>query len=82
MSSSEANLGLANNSVANEDVYNNNDEVADTNDEILIPDKKNINDNIFKKSVQNQLEETIRQKKEKKSTNSKALTTKIVSQQL
>ena len=82
MSSSEANLGLANNSVANEDVYNNNNEVADTNDEILIPDKKNINDNIFKKSVQNQLEETIRQKKEKKSTNSKALTTKIVSQQL
>ena len=40
MSSSEANLVLANNSVANEDVYNNNEEIADTNDEILIPDKK------------------------------------------
>ena len=40
MSSSEANLVLAKNSVANEDVYNNNEEIADTNDEILIPDKK------------------------------------------
>ena len=76
MCSSEANLVLANNSVANEDVYNSNEEIADTNEEILIPDKKNINDNIFKKSLQNQLEE------KKKSTNSKALTTKIVTQQL
>ena len=32
--------------------------IADTNDEIFIPDqKKNINDDIFKKSMQNQLEE-------------------------
>ena len=41
MSSSEANLLPANNSAAIEDVCNNNDEIADTNDEILIPDKKN-----------------------------------------
>ena len=61
MSSSEANLVPANNSVAIEDVCNNNDEIADTNDEILIPDK-NINDNIFKKSLQNQLEE-VREKR-------------------
>ena len=40
MSSSEANLVPANNSVAIEDAFNNNDEIADTNDEILIPDKK------------------------------------------
>ena len=54
MSSSEGNLGPANNSVAIEDVYNNNDEIADTNDEIIIPDKKNINDNdIIKKSMKN-----------------------------
>ena len=46
MSSSEANLVPANNSVAIEDVSNNNDEIADTNDEILNPDKKDINDNI------------------------------------
>ena len=41
MSSSEANLVPANNSVAIENVYNNNDEIADTNGEILIPKKKN-----------------------------------------
>ena len=46
MTSSEANLVPANNSVAIEDVYNNKDEIADTNDE-------------------NQLEEVIREKKEK-----------------
>ena len=46
MSSSEANFVPANNSVAIEDVYNINDEIADTNDAILIPDKKDINDNI------------------------------------
>ena len=63
MSSSEASLVPANNSFAIEDVYNINDEIADTNDEILIPDKKNKNDNIFKKSMQNQLEEVIREKK-------------------
>ena len=40
MSSSEANLVPANNSVAIENVYNNNDEIADTNGEILIPKKK------------------------------------------
>ena len=65
MSSSEANLIPANNSVAIEDVYNNNDEIADNNDEIIIPDKKDINDNIFTKSMQNQLEEVIKEKKEK-----------------
>ena len=79
MSSSEANLVLANNSVAIEDVCNNNVEIADTNDEILIPDKKDINNNIFKKSMQSQLEEVLERKK-KNSTNSKSLTTKIVSQ--
>ena len=61
MSSSEAKLVPTNNSVTIEDVCNNNDEIADTNDEILIPDK-NINDNIFKKSLQNQLEE-VREKR-------------------
>ena len=40
MSSSEANLVPPNNSVAIEDVYNNNDEIADTNGEFIIPDKK------------------------------------------
>ena len=59
MSSFEANLLPANNSVAIEDVCNNNDEIADTNDEIIIPDKKDTNDNIFKKFMQNQLEEVI-----------------------
>ena len=65
MSSSEANLVPANNSVAIEDVCNNNNEIADTNDEISIPDKKGINDNIFQKSMQNQLKEVIKDKKEK-----------------
>ena len=51
MPSSETNLVPPNNLVAIEDVYNNNDEIADTNDEILILDKKDINDNIFKKSM-------------------------------
>ena len=56
MSSSEANLLPANNSVAIEDVCNNNDEIAeDTNEEIIIPDQKDINDNLFKKSMQNHL---------------------------
>ena len=64
MSSSEANLSPANNSIVIEDVYNNNNEIADTNDEIFIPDKINITDNnIFKKFMQNQLEEVIRKKK-------------------
>ena len=49
MSSSEAKFLMANNSVAIEDVCNNNDEIADTNDGIIIPDKKDTNDNIFKK---------------------------------
>ena len=65
MSSSEANLVPANDSVATEDVCNNNDQIADTDDEIIIPDKKNINDNLLKKSMQNQLEEVIWEKKEK-----------------
>ena len=65
MSSTEANLLPASSSIAIEDVYNNNDEIADTNDEILIPYKRNINNNIFKTSMQTQLEEVIREKKEK-----------------
>ena len=53
MSRSEANLIPAKSSVAIEDVYNNNDEMADTNGEILIPSKININnDDTFKKSMQ------------------------------
>ena len=63
ISSAEANLVPVNNPVAIKDSYNNNDEIADTNDEIFIPDKKNINDNIFKKPMQNQLEEVIRENK-------------------
>ena len=43
MSSSEF-IVLANNSVAIEDVCNNNEEIADTNDEILIAKKKDISD--------------------------------------
>ena len=42
MSSFEANLLLANNSVAIEDVCNNNNEIADTKDEFIISDKKDI----------------------------------------
>ena len=38
---------------------------SDTNDEILIPNKKDINDNIFKTSMQNQLKEVIKEKKQK-----------------
>ena len=44
---------IANNSVAIEDVYNNNDEIANAKDEILIPDKKYKNVNLFKISMQN-----------------------------
>ena len=40
MSKFEANLVPANNPVAIEDACNNIDEVADANDEILIPNKK------------------------------------------
>ena len=40
MSIPEAKLVPANNSVALEDVYNKNDEIAETNDKLLIPDKK------------------------------------------
>ena len=47
MSSSEANLLPANNSIVIEDVCNN-DEI-DINDKIIITDKKDINDNLFKK---------------------------------
>ena len=65
MSSSKANLVLANNSVAIENVCNNNDLIADTDEGILIPNKKDVNNNIFKKSMQNQLEELIWGKKEK-----------------
>ena len=64
MSSSEANIVPANNSVAIEDFYNNNDETTDTNDEILINNKRNIKDNDIK-FMQDQLEEVIREKKEK-----------------
>ena len=56
MSNSEVNLLPANNSVAIEDVCNNNDEIVEgTNEEIIIPDQKDINDNLFKKSMQNHL---------------------------
>ena len=50
MSSSEGNLVPANNIIAIEDVCNNNDEISDTNDKIIIPDKKDIIHDIFKKS--------------------------------
>ena len=53
MSSSEANLVPANNLVVIEDVYNNNDEISDTNDKIIIPDKKDIIHDIFKKIYAN-----------------------------
>ena len=39
---------IANNSVAIEDVYNSNDEIANAKDEILISDKKDKNGNLFK----------------------------------
>ena len=45
MCRSKANLLPGNNSVALEDVYDNNDEITDTNEEIFIPNKININDN-------------------------------------
>ena len=54
MSSSKVNLLPANNSVAIEDVCNNSDEMADANEEVINPDKKDIK--IFKTSMQNQLE--------------------------
>ena len=44
MSSSEANLIPANNSVAIEDVYNNNDKIPATNDKIFIPYKRDCPD--------------------------------------
>ena len=53
MSSSEANLVPANNLVVIEDVYNNNDEISNTNDKIIIPDKKDIIHDIFKKIYAN-----------------------------
>ena len=65
MSSSKVNLLPVNNSVAIEDLCNNSDDIADINDEIIIPGKKDINDNFSKTSMQNQLEEVIREKKEK-----------------
>ena len=40
MSTSESNLEPANNSVPIKDVCHNNDEIPDTNDEILISEKK------------------------------------------
>ena len=40
MSIPEAKLVPANNSVVFEDVYNKNDEIAETDDKLLIPDKK------------------------------------------
>ena len=40
MSSPKVTLVPVNNSVTAEDIYNNNDEIADTNDENLIFDKK------------------------------------------
>lgn len=66
MSSFEAKSVPANNSVTIEDTCKNNDELPDTNDELLIPDEKDIDDNdILKKSMQKQHEEVIREKKRK-----------------
>ena len=45
MSSFEAKSVPANNSVTIENTCRNNDEIPDTNDELLIPDKKDIDDN-------------------------------------
>ena len=80
MYSSEANLLPANDSVAIKDIYNNNDEIADNNDENLIPDRKNIHDNdIFKNPYKTKLKKRLERKK-KNCTNSKTLTTKLLSQ--
>ena len=80
MSRSEANLIPAKSSVAIEDVYGNNDEMADTNREILIPNKININnDDTFNKSMQKNSRKSLKRKK-KISTNLKTLATKIVTQ--
>ena len=61
MSSLEANLIPATNSGGIEDVGDNNDEIADTNNKILISSKK---------SLQKQLEEVIREKEIYKLKNS------------
>ena len=68
MSSFEANLLPANNSVAIEDVCNNNDEMADADEEVINPDKKDIK--IFKTSMQNQLEKWL-ERRNKNSMNLK-----------
>ena len=45
-------------------VYSNNEETTDNNDKFLILNKININNSdTFKKSIQNQLEEVIKEKK-------------------
>ena len=64
MSSSEANLMTAKDSVPIKAVYSNNEETTDNNNKFLILNKININNSdTFKKSIQNQLEEVIKEKK-------------------
>lgn len=64
MSSSEANLITAKDSVPIKAVYSNNEETTVNNDKFLILNKININNSdTFKKSIQNQLEEAIKEKK-------------------
>ena len=72
MTISEANLVPANNSVAIEDVSNKNNETQITMTKFLFRQKrhKNLCKTNFKKSLK---------RKKKNSTNSKTLTTKIVS---
>ena len=76
MSSSEANLMTAKDSVPIKAVYSNNEETTDNNDKFLILNKININNSdTFKKSIQNQLEEVIKEKKKNNSKNSEPIAT-------
>lgn len=65
MSSSEANLIAAKDSVPIKANYSNSEETTDNNDKLPILNKININNSdTFKNSMQNQLEEVIKEKKE------------------
>lgn len=65
MSSSEANLITAKDSVPIKANYSNSEETTDNNDKLPILNKININNSdTFKNSMQNQLEEVIKEKKE------------------
>lgn len=76
MSSSEANLITAKDSVPIKAVYSNNEETTVNNDKFLILNKININNSdTFKKSIQNQLEEVIKEKKKNNSKNSEPIAT-------